>query len=289
MNRILMFLALVSLTAGPLRAISSQITFQGTLKQDSVPVNANKNMQFSFVDASGATIPGTTPITVANVQVTNGLFAVQLPMDPTINWQAFTPYIQVSVEGQILSPNQPLTSNLYAIVSQTVVDGAIGTAKIADSAVTTPKLADASVTTAKLDSGVQGITVPSGLIAMFAGPCPSGWSRFAALDNAFPMGGPTYGSVGGSATHTHTIATDGAHNHGYFTHAMADNNNEGGSGPYCSRFNMGDYGGGCGGAGTDAGHRHGINTDGAHNHGGATGSASSLPPYIEVVFCQKNP
>jgi len=79
-------------------------------------------MQFSFVDGTGATIPGSSPIAVANIQVTNGLFAVQLPIDPSINWQAYQPFIQVSVEGQILSPNQPLTSNLYSIVSQTVID-----------------------------------------------------------------------------------------------------------------------------------------------------------------------
>src|SRR5471030_690154 len=105
MKRILSFIVYLSLTAGPLSAISSQITFQGTLKQDGVPVNGNKNLQVSFVDGIGATIPGTSPIPLANVQVTNGLFAVQLPLDPTINWQGFTPFIQVSVEGQILSPN----------------------------------------------------------------------------------------------------------------------------------------------------------------------------------------
>jgi hypothetical protein len=194
------FLMLASLTHGPLWAISSQITFQGTLKQSGVPVNTNKNMQFSFVDGTGATIPGSSPIAVANIQVTNGLFAVQLPIDPSINWQAYQPYIQVSVEGQILSPNQPLTSNLYSIVSQTVIDNAIVTAKIADQSVTTPKLADNSVTQAKLDPGVQGITVPTGMIAMFAGPCPGGWSRFTALDNAFPMGSASYGASGGSST-----------------------------------------------------------------------------------------
>lgn len=210
MKTLRMFLMLTSLTHGPLWAISSQITFQGTLKQSGVPVNTNKNMQFSFVDGTGASIPGTVPIALANVQVTNGLFAVQLPIDPAINWQAYQPYIQVSVEGQILSPNQPLTSNLYSIVSQTVVDSAIVTAKISDTAVTTAKITDQAVTTskiadnavtaAKLDPAVQGITVPSGMIAMFAGPCPSGWSRFTALDNAFPMGSSSYGASGGSST-----------------------------------------------------------------------------------------
>ena len=256
MKKILTFLALVGLTHGYLWAISSQITFQGTLKQDGVPVNVNKNMQFSFVDASGATIAGTSPIALPNVQVTNGLFAVQLPIDPTINWQAYTPYIQVSVEGQILSPNQPLTSNLYSIVSQTVVDGAIGTAKIAAGAVTTAQIAPGAVTTAQLNPSVQGITVPSGLIAMFAGPCPSGWSRFSALDNAFPMGGANYGATGGSATHSHTLSTPSDTSNGVvFTSGQ-------GSGSAWQDWGRAD-------------HVHTVST------------SSNIPPFLTVIWCQK--
>jgi hypothetical protein len=117
MKRIAMLVLFISLGRTSLYAMPAQITFQGTLKQKGVPVNTTKNMQFNFVDASGASIPGTVPISVANVQVTNGLFAVQLPIDPTINWQQFTPFIQVSVEGQILAPNQPLNANLYAVAA----------------------------------------------------------------------------------------------------------------------------------------------------------------------------
>jgi len=250
MKRTLVLLTFFSLMSGPLWAISSQITFQGTLKQDSVPVNSNTNMQFSFVDATGATIPGTTPISVANVQVTNGLFAVQLPIDPTVNWQGYTPYIQVSVQGQILSPNQPMTSNLYSIVAQSVVDGAITTAKIGYQAVTTNQLADGSVTTAKLDPSVTGITVPSGMIALFAGPCPSGWLRFAGLDNAFPMGGASYDGTGGGSA---TAATG---------HAVVFGSGQG-SGSFWASWRIGDT------------TLHDL-------------PVSNLPPYVTVVYCQKS-
>src|SRR4029077_15627587 len=117
MKKIAALLILITLGSAPLWAMPSQITFQGTLKQQGVPVNTTKNMQFSFVDGSGATIPGTTPISIANVQVTNGLFAVQLPIDPTIPWEQYTPFIQVSVEGQILKPNQPINANLYSVAA----------------------------------------------------------------------------------------------------------------------------------------------------------------------------
>ena len=261
------FLMLTSLIS-PLWAISSQITFQGTLKQSGVPVNTNKNMQFSFVDGTGATIPGTVPIALANVQVTNGLFAVQLPIDPAINWQGYQPYIQVSVEGQILSPNQPLTSNLYSIVSQTVIDNAIVTAKLADTAVTTAKITDQAVTTAKiadnavtaakLDPAVQGITVPSGLIAMFAGPCPSGWSRFTPLDNAFPMGGSNYGATGGSATHSHSLGLPTHVENGDWLFGTPQ-----GSGSHPQNFALAD-------------HVHSVS------------SASNIPPYVTMVYCVKS-
>jgi len=165
-----------------------QITFQGTLKQQNVPVNIAKNMQFTFVDNTGATIPGTAPIAIANVQVTNGLFAVQLPMDPTIPWDKYQPYIQVSVEGQVLSPNQPINANAYSMVANTVVDGAITYAKLAPSA--------------------QTATVPPGAVIAFDGSvAPAGWlfcdgsavsrTTYSAL---FGVIGINHGSGDGTST-----------------------------------------------------------------------------------------
>src|SRR5260370_34039155 len=110
MKRIATILILTTLGGAPLYAMPSQITFQGTLKQQGVPVNTTKNMQFSFVDGTGATIPNTSPISIANVQVTNGLFAVSLPIDPSIPWGQYSPFIRVSLEGQILTPDQPVNA-----------------------------------------------------------------------------------------------------------------------------------------------------------------------------------
>lgn len=160
---------LMTLSVGTtLWAMPSQMTVQGTLKQKNVPVNTTKNMQFSFVDGSGSTIPGTVPISVANVQVTNGLFAVQLPIDPSIPWQQYTPYIQISVEGQILSPNQPMNANLYAIA-------AIPPGMIAMFASSCP----------------TGWTVFTGLQGRF--PVGADGGTF------------TPGSAGGSTTHSHSL------------------------------------------------------------------------------------
>jgi hypothetical protein len=97
------------------------------------------------------------------------------------------------------------------------------------------------------------VGIPSGMIGMFDTDCPSGWTRVAALDNKFPMGGATYGTTGGSSTHTHTGTTD-------ITEQGCDPSSTPGD------------------ARAVRGHWHSFTTD----------PASSLPPYITVVFCRKD-
>lgn len=82
---------------------------------------------------------------------------------------------------------------------------------------------------------------PSGMIAMFT-TCPSGWTRFAALDGRVPRGSATYGGTGGADTHRHTITASGS--------------------------------GGPGGAILGAPAQTELN--------------SSWPPYLDVIWCQKN-
>jgi len=164
------------------------MTFQGTVKQGNVPINGTKNMQFSFVDSSGATIPGTSPVAIANVPIKNGLFSVSLPMDPTVAWDKYTPFIQVSVEGQTLNTNQPINANAYSMVANTVVDGAI--------------------TINKLAASVQSVTLPPGVVVPYVGStAPAGWllcdgsavnrTTYAAL---FAVIGINHGSGDGTST-----------------------------------------------------------------------------------------
>src|SRR5579872_3946646 len=105
-------------------ATPNQMTFQGTLKQNGVPIGAgitvNQTMTFRFVDAlvGGNVIPGTpTSGYSMSVSIANGLFEVPLPLEPTVNWQAYSPYIEVSIGGQKLTPNQPVNANVYSMVA----------------------------------------------------------------------------------------------------------------------------------------------------------------------------
>jgi hypothetical protein len=148
--------------------------------------------------------------------------------------------------------------------------------------------------------------IPSGLIAMFATSCPSGWTRVAGLDNRVPLGSTSTGATGGASTHAHNFDQqadqNGSHSHGVTgsgSGATAASNtnspiNEGGQG---ATFN-----------GTNSSfapyyHSHHIDpisvstsvtgstdTSGNHDHRvrGVTDQQSSYPPYFTVVFCQKN-
>lgn len=51
----------------------------------------------------------------------------------------------------------------------------------------------------------DAIPIPSGMIAMFDAACPSGWTRFTALDGRVPRGGAAYGPTGGADEHSHLL------------------------------------------------------------------------------------
>lgn len=251
MKKLTILLVITLAGAAMAARIPSQITYQGTLKERGVPVNGSRTMLFRLTNENGSRVywsSGNIPVTV-----TQGLFAAILSPS-SIDWQQEDPlFIEISVAGQLLIPREPVTANAYAFMSGSVIDGA--------------------VSREKLNPAVQDKLMPSGLIALFAGACPSGWTRFGALDGRFPIGGASYGSTGGSAIHTHSLSTDGAHNHGSRTGDTSEIIPNSVSGDSSDK--------------PASHHWHSISTDGAHNHGGATGSASSLPPYLTFVFCQK--
>ena len=250
--------------ANCLWATPTQITYQGTLKEGGVPASGSKSMKFEVLSNGQSVWTQQTTVTVVN-----GLFSVVLT--PTnIDWaNLVNPQLQVTINNQVLTPPETIAASPYSIVANAVVDGAIGPTKIA--------------------SG-YGL-VPSGAILMFDGNCPSGFTRYAALDNRFPMGAdPSVtapGTTGGSATHSHTISMDGAHTHNLATSGTI---------AYGGPIGVGVDNGATAGqilALANSGGRTGnllqnVTTNtGAHNHGGSTGTAISLPPYLTFTYCQK--
>jgi len=179
-------------------AIPTTINYQGTLKEKGLPASGTRNMLFRITSQDGSTVYWSG--TQVAVQVTNGLFSAQIA--PTLQagyrWDTITPYMEVSVEGQLLLPREPINATIYAVISGSIVDNAV----------TTSKLADGAVTTAKLDPAVQSTLIPPGLLVPFAGSnVPSGWllcdgsavSR-TAYANLFSAIGVTWGAGDGVAT-----------------------------------------------------------------------------------------
>jgi len=259
-------------------AIPSAITYQGTLKEKNIPANGDKNMTFTLV---GIDRTAYSQELVFKVHVSSGLFSIPLNFQlvAPYTWETITPYIKVTVEGQEMGPLEPVTATLYSIVAGSVVDGSIGTTKLGASAVTREKLDAVSFQAPGLGF------VPAGAILMFDRACPAGWTPYAALNSGrFPMGTGTFSNTsGGNAAHTHSTPN---HEH---TLATSDHRFGNPAGPV----------GIVGDSGTPKGTLVGFNNGSdfpariMRNYteisgGGETGSGNNLPPYLQVVFCQKS-
>ena len=103
-------------------------------------------------------------------------------------------------------------------------------------------------------------TMPEGIILLLDNNTipPLGWTRFTSLDEKFPYGSSSSGSTGGSTTHTHTYN---------FASGI----------PSSTAPTTWTPGGG-----TIAGHNH------THTISGTSSTDSSLPPYLDMVFIQRN-
>ncbi len=212
-------------------AIPLSITYQGSLKEKGASKTSMKTMVFRITNSLGKEYWSSGDMLVS---VANGLFSVAL--SPTgVDWENVVPYIEVSVEGQQLSPREPVNTTVYAKVSQTVVDG--------------------SITRQKLDPALQDVLTPSGVIVAFVGTtAPNGWllcdgssvsrttyaNLFLSLGITWGGGNgsttfnlpdfrgrmliqkstsgtfSTIGTTGGTETHSHQLNTVGTHNTGNF-------------------------------------------------------------------------
>lgn len=154
-------------------------------------------------------------------------------------------------------------------------------------------------------------SVPSGMIAFFAGSCPSGWSEYAPLRGRYLVGMPSGGTVAGTVgtaltnlaaksitnvpSHAHTVdppntgvsvnINDPGHSHGTYANALTF---AGGGGSFNSPGNYDQIIG----SATTTSNTAGISASGTVNiasfDSGATGSASVdiTMPYIQLVACQ---
>jgi hypothetical protein len=161
-------LALGTPGAAPLAAPqSATTTYQGRLDQNGAPVNGNVNLDLRLYDAAtgGAEIARFDGPELQDFPVTDGLLQVELPFDVT-DFDGNERWLEIRVNGSILSPRQRVASTPYAAralgVNPLALDGselqnlAVGTAKLANGAVTLGKLGANSVDAGKIVDGSVG-------------------------------------------------------------------------------------------------------------------------------------
>lgn len=132
----------------------------------------------------------------------------------------------------------------------------------------------------------NGVPFPFGGIAIFDTTCPAGWTRVSAFDGKTLKGASSYGGTGGSATHSHTVdiqsQTTGSTSIRLYCN-FTTTGNVGARDVYDDpRVPV-----------ANTVHYHyvqGYTDYDSHSHSfdvyGSTWTASSWPPYIEVVFCK---
>lgn len=164
------------------------MTYQGRLSSPSgIPRNGTYAISFRMVDASGAGLPAGTPWQElhAAVAVVNGFFSVQLgsatPLTETMFVGAPTDvfgalrYMQITVNGEALSPNLRINSAAYVITTPQGVVGPTGA------------------------QGAAGVSGPTGAIGLAGSTGPTGSTGVVGLPGPIgPTGstGPTGASAG---------------------------------------------------------------------------------------------
>jgi hypothetical protein len=123
---LLLSLGLTAIT----QAQTTGFTYQGKLSNNGNPANATYDMQFKLFDAlSGGTQQGDT-ITNSMVQVSNGIFTVELDFTASV-FTGESRFLEIAVRlagdtnpYTVLAPRQPLTTSPYAIrtLSATAAD-----------------------------------------------------------------------------------------------------------------------------------------------------------------------
>jgi len=155
-------LALVTLAApvapAAAQGVPQSVKIQGYLSDRTggtpVPANGIYSMTFEIFDApaGGVALATAGPVPVT---VTNGVYEASIAAGATV-FGGSSRYLQVTVNGEVLSPRLPIDSTPFALRSEsavkaeTVAPGSVGAAGLAPGAVTPPALADGAVTAPKI-------------------------------------------------------------------------------------------------------------------------------------------
>jgi len=125
---------------------ATTVNYQGRLADPAGnPLDGTYGMSFALFAADTGGSPVWGPENHPAVPVGGGLFSVGLGSQtsggiPTTTWNGDR-YLEITVDGETLSPRELIRSVPIAGMALTVPDGAIGTAQVADGAITSRQLA----------------------------------------------------------------------------------------------------------------------------------------------------
>lgn len=232
------------------------IAYSGELLNNGAPDNAMHNFTFELSDGNvTACIDGPRNITLAAGRFDVGdLFSGNGCTLDTVLATKPSLFIRITVDGQVLSPMQPLGTVPFA-----------ARARVAESLDTPP--------------------VPTGAVSFFnLTVCPVGWTVVTAAQGRYLVGLPAGGTLGGTdgtplgdkedrpaGQHSHDI-TDPGHAHSYF----AGNGGQGNMIGFTNQQLGGNSNGTTGSAKT------GITVN---NFGNVAGTNA---PYLQLLVCQKD-
>ena len=122
-NTILIISMILTLASGAVFAQTTEITYQGSLKNGANPASGNYDFEFQLFDDAIVGTPASSVITKSSVLVTNGIFSVKLDFGAA-TFPAFSNrYLQINVRqtggGAFtpLAPRQSVTTTPYSIKS----------------------------------------------------------------------------------------------------------------------------------------------------------------------------
>ncbi|MGH9870401.1 MAG: hypothetical protein ACREAA_19885 [Candidatus Polarisedimenticolia bacterium] len=284
-----------ALGAHALAAIPRTINYQGRLTTNDAlpsPVNGNLPMQFSlWDDVVGGTLLWSE--SWPSVPVSEGIFNLVLgsltPLPSSLFQSGDRRWLELSVNGEVLSPRQELTSTGWAFQAEgTNTLGGLPASSwqrrvtgTCPSGSSIQAVGDQGTVTCEVDD--TGAGVPSGAIMYFNNStCPPGWSPLVAAQGRYLVGVVPGGTLLGTPTGVHSALFDrenrpvGAHSHGI----TDPGHRHGYEAAVPTSTGSGD---------SQAGYEH-RNTDLAVTNVtiNSTGPAGTNAPYIQLLVCQKN-
>lgn len=179
-------------TAWIYAAVPQIISYQGRVAVGSVNFDGTGLFKFALVNGTGTvtywsndgtSVSGAAPSAAVSLPVSKGLYSVLLGDAGVTNMtpipaSVFTNedvrlrvWFDDGVNGsQLLAPDQRIAAVGYAMMADSVTDGAITSSKIADGAVNADKLAPGAVESALTSAGLSGVA-PGGIV-LSNGPNP---------------------------------------------------------------------------------------------------------------------